>query len=78
MSPGVTADIAAPNASCNASMVPAAADRSSRLTFDQIISMGFKSGERPGYTRAMTEALSQVPVADLEVLAHYVANFRGQ
>jgi cytochrome c553 len=37
--------------------------------------LGFKSGERPGYTRAMTEALSQVPAADLDVLAYYVANF---
>ena len=36
---------------------------------------GFKSGDRPGYTRAMTEALSQVPEADLDVLAYYVANF---
>ena len=35
---------------------------------------GFKSGERPGYTRAMTEALSQVPVGDLDLLAYYVAN----
>jgi cytochrome c553 len=39
---------------------------------------GFKSGERPGYTRAMTEALSQVPVEDLDVLAYYVANFIGK
>jgi cytochrome c553 len=39
---------------------------------------GFKSGERPGYTRAMTEALSQVPVEDLDVLAYYVANFTGK
>jgi cytochrome c553 len=39
---------------------------------------GYKSGDRPGYTRAMTEALSQVPVADLEVLAYYVANFTGK
>ena len=39
---------------------------------------GFKSGERPGYTRAMTEALSQVPAADLELLAYYVANFTGK
>jgi cytochrome c553 len=37
---------------------------------------GFKSGERPGYTRAMTEALSQVPVEELELLAYYVANLR--
>ena len=39
---------------------------------------GFKSGERPGYTRAMTEALSQVPAADLELLAYYVANFTAK
>jgi cytochrome c553 len=39
---------------------------------------GFKSGERPGYTRAMTEALSQVPAADLDVLAYYVANFTAK
>ncbi len=39
---------------------------------------GFKSGARPGYTRAMTEALSQVPVEDLDLLAYYVANFTGK
>ena len=39
---------------------------------------GFKSGDRPGYTRAMTEALSQVPVEDLDMLAYYVANFTGK
>ena len=39
---------------------------------------GFKSGDRPGYTRAMTEALSQVPVEDLGLLAYYVANFTGK
>jgi cytochrome c553 len=39
---------------------------------------GFKSGERPAYTRAMTESLSQVPVEDLDVLAYYVANFTGR
>ena len=39
---------------------------------------GFKSGDRPGYTRAMTEALSQVPEADLDLLAYYVANFTGK
>ena len=36
--------------------------------------LGFKKGERPGYTRAMTEALSQVPVEDLDLLAYFVAN----
>jgi cytochrome c553 len=35
---------------------------------------GLKSGARPGYTRAMTEALSQVPVEELDTLAYYVAN----
>lgn len=39
---------------------------------------GFKSGDRPGYTRAMTEAMSQVPAEDLDVLAYYVANFSGK
>ena len=39
---------------------------------------GYKSGDRPGYTRAMPEALSQVPVADLDLLAYYVANFTGK
>jgi len=39
---------------------------------------GFKSGDRPGYTRAMSEALSQVPVEDLDMLAYYVANFTGK
>ena len=39
---------------------------------------GFKSGDRPGYTRAMTEALSQVPAEDLNLLAYYVANFTSK
>ena len=34
---------------------------------------GFQSGARPGYTQAMTSAVSQVPVADLDSLAYYVA-----
>ena len=38
----------------------------------------FKSGERPGYTRAMSEALSQVPLEDLDLLAFYAANITGQ
>ena len=40
--------------------------------------LGLKSGDRPGYTRAMTEALSQVPVDDLALLAYYVANYTGK
>jgi cytochrome c553 len=38
---------------------------------------GFQSGSRPGYTQAMTSAVSQIPVADLDVLAYYVARFAG-
>ena len=38
---------------------------------------GFHSGSRPGYTQAMTEAVSQIPPADLDTLAYYVARFRG-
>ena len=34
---------------------------------------GFKSGQRPGYTQAMIEAVSQVPVEDLDTLAYYAA-----
>ncbi len=39
---------------------------------------GYKTGDRPGYTRAMSEALSQVPVEDLDPLAYYVANFNSK
>lgn len=39
---------------------------------------GYKSGDRPGYTRAMSEALSQVPVEDLDLLAYYAANFNAK
>jgi cytochrome c553 len=38
---------------------------------------GFHSGSRPGYTQAMTEAVSQIPPEDLDTLAYYVARFRG-
>jgi len=36
---------------------------------------GFQSGTRPGYTPAMTGAVSQIPPADLDTLAYYVARF---
>lgn len=39
---------------------------------------GFHSGSRPGYTQAMTAAVSQVPVADLDILAYYAARFPGK
>jgi cytochrome c553 len=38
---------------------------------------GFYSGSRPGYTQAMTAALSQVPPEDLDTLAYYVARTGG-
>jgi cytochrome c553 len=38
---------------------------------------GFHSGSRPGYTQAMTAAVSQIPPEDLNTLAYYVARFRG-
>ena len=36
---------------------------------------GFKTGNRPGYTMAMTEAVSQISLEDLDILAYYVARF---
>ena len=39
---------------------------------------GYKSGDRPGYTRAMSEALSQVSAEDLDLLAFYAANVTGK
>lgn len=49
-----------------------------KLEYVRATLQGFKSGERPGYTRAMSEALSQVPAEDLNVLAYYVANFTSK
>lgn len=38
---------------------------------------GFKSGQRPGYTMAMGEALSQVTPEELDTLAYYAARLPG-
>jgi cytochrome c553 len=38
---------------------------------------GFHSGTRPGYTQAMTAAVSQIAPEDLDTLAYYVARFPG-
>ena len=38
---------------------------------------GFHSGSRPGYTQAMTEAVSQIPPEDLDTLAYFAARFAG-
>ena len=43
----------------------------------QVSLLGFHSGSRPGYTPAMTEAVSQVPPEDLDTVAYYAARFRG-
>lgn len=42
----------------------------------QLSLRGFHAGSRPGYTQAMTAAVSQIPPEDLETLAYYVARFR--
>jgi cytochrome c553 len=36
---------------------------------------GFHSGSRPGYTQAMTAAVSPIPPEDLDTLAYYAARF---
>lgn len=38
---------------------------------------GFHAGTRPGYTQAMTAAVSGIPVDDLDTLAYYMARFPG-
>lgn len=46
-----------------------------REDYLQMSLQGFKSGKRPGYTMAMTGAVSQVPPADLDTLAYFAAHF---
>ena len=48
-----------------------------REDYLQMSLRGFQSGTRPGYTQAMTAALSQVPLQDLDTLAYYIARFPG-
>lgn len=38
---------------------------------------GFHSGSRPGYTQAMTAAMSQIPPEDLDPIVYYVARHLG-
>jgi cytochrome c553 len=38
---------------------------------------GFHEGTRPGYTQAMTGAVSQIPPEDQDTLAYYAARFTG-
>jgi cytochrome c553 len=46
-----------------------------REDYLQMTLRGFKTGERPGYTMAMGEAVSQVTPEDLDTLAYYAARF---
>ena len=48
-----------------------------REDYLQMSLRGFHSGTRPGYTQAMSAAVSQIPLADLDTLAYYVARFPG-
>ena len=48
-----------------------------REDYLQLTLHGFRNGKRPGYTQAMTEALSGIPPEDLDTLAYYVARFPG-
>ena len=46
-----------------------------REDYLQMTLRGFKSGQRPGYTMAMGEAVSQVTADELDTLAYYAARF---
>ena len=49
-----------------------------REDYLQMSLRGFHSGARPGYTQAMSAAVSQIPLEDLDTLAYYVARFPGR
>jgi cytochrome c553 len=46
-----------------------------REDYLQMSLQGFKTGRRPGYTMAMSEAVSQVSPEELDTLAYYAARF---
>ncbi len=48
-----------------------------REDYLQMSLRGFHSGARPGYTQAMTAAVSQITLEELDTLAYYVARFSG-
>jgi cytochrome c553 len=48
-----------------------------REDYLQMSLRGFHSGARPGYTQAMSAAVSQIPLEDLDTLAYYLARFPG-
>lgn len=43
----------------------------------QVSLRGFHSGSRPGYTQAMSEAVSTIAEEDLDTLAYFAARFTG-
>ena len=48
-----------------------------REDYLQMSLRGFKSGQRPGYTMAMGEAVNRVTPEELDTLAYYAARFPG-
>ena len=48
-----------------------------REDYLQMTLRGFKSGERPGNTMAMGEAVNRVTPDELDTLAYYAARFPG-
>lgn len=46
-----------------------------REDYLQMTLQGFRSGKRPGYSMAMSEAVSQITPADLDTLAYFAARF---
>jgi cytochrome c553 len=48
-----------------------------REDYLQAALQGFRSGKRPGYTMAMSQAVSQIAPADLDTLAYFAAHFSG-
>lgn len=44
-----------------------------REDYLQMVLHGFRTGKRAGYTSAMSEAVSQIPLEDLDTLAYYAA-----
>ena len=49
-----------------------------REDYLQMSLRGFHSGARPGYTQAMSAAVSQTSPEDLDTLAYYLARFPGR
>jgi cytochrome c553 len=48
-----------------------------REEYLQMTLQEFRTGKRPGYTQAMSEAVGRIPPEDLDTLAYYIARFPG-